>query len=148
MVSHVHIRTHMYTRTRVHMHTRAHTHAHKHTSTHTRTRTHIHTCTHAEACTRTHRNIQKYLKQPIPSNIDTKEHQIFSKLIKENCLLAPILLNNFNNNIVSQTFPDKLKLADVIPLHKKDDRTLKTNYRPVNLLSTIPKFMKDFCSHS
>ena len=63
-----------------------------------------------------------------------------AKLIKENChLLAPILLNNFNNNIVSHTFPDKLKLADVIPSQKKDDRTLKTNYRPVSLFSTISK---------
>ena len=53
--------------------------------------------------------------------------------------MAPILLNNFNNNIVRQTFPDKLKLAGVIPSHKKDNRTLKTNYRPVSLLSTISK---------
>ncbi len=31
-------------------------------------------------------------------------------------------------------FPDKLKLAKIIPLHKKDEETLFTNYRPISLL--------------
>ncbi len=36
-------------------------------------------------------------------------------------------------------FPDKLKIAKVIPLFKKDDENLFTNYRPISLLPTITK---------
>ncbi len=36
-------------------------------------------------------------------------------------------------------FPDKLKIAKVIPLFKKDDENLYTNYRPISLLPTTSK---------
>ena len=35
--------------------------------------------------------------------------------------------------------PSAWKLANVLPLFKKDDRQLKTNYRPVSLLSSLSK---------
>ena len=31
-------------------------------------------------------------------------------------------------------FPNKLKLADITPSHKKDSRPDKTNYRPISIL--------------
>ncbi len=31
-------------------------------------------------------------------------------------------------------FPDQLKLAKVVPIDKKDDETLFTNYKPISLL--------------
>ena len=37
------------------------------------------------------------------------------------------------------TFPDKLKLAKVIPIFKKDDDMLFNNYRPISILPTISK---------
>ena len=37
------------------------------------------------------------------------------------------------------TFPGKLKLADVSPLHKKGVRMDKSNYRPVSILLAISK---------
>ena len=36
-------------------------------------------------------------------------------------------------------FPFQWKLANFIPLFKKDDRRLKNNYRPVSLLSSLSK---------
>ena len=36
-------------------------------------------------------------------------------------------------------FPDTLKTSDIIPCHKKDDTSNKTNYRPISLLPTISK---------
>ena len=40
-----------------------------------------------------------------------------------------------NTSILTGTFPTKWKEAKVKPLHKKEDRTLTKNYRPVSLLS-------------
>ena len=38
-------------------------------------------------------------------------------------------------------FPDSLKLANITPVHEKDETTDKENYRPV---SVIPLFSKIF----
>ncbi len=36
-------------------------------------------------------------------------------------------------------FPDKLKIAKISPIHKREDDTLFTNYRPISLLPAISK---------
>ena len=36
-------------------------------------------------------------------------------------------------------FPDKLKLADITPIFKKDDRTDMNKYRPVSVLPAVSK---------
>ena len=44
----------------------------------------------------------------------------------------------WNNEIlIKMKFPSKLKLADIIPLHKKLEKVYKKNYRPVSILSTL-----------
>ena len=51
-----------------------------------------------------------------------------------------MLTDRIKNSLLKGSFPDGLKLADITPAHKKDERTLKENYRPVSvllLLSTI-----------
>jgi len=49
----------------------------------------------------------------------------------------------FNSNVIfSSYFPDELKLADVVPVHKKDDTTLKSNYRPISLLPSVSKLFE------
>jgi hypothetical protein len=40
-----------------------------------------------------------------------------------------------NTTIAEGVFPDKWKVAKVTPLHKKEDKMLAKNYRPVSLLS-------------
>ena len=47
-----------------------------------------------------------------------------------------------NNSITTATFPDMLKMAEVIPIHKKNDVMDKHNYRPVSVLPTISKIFE------
>ena len=53
--------------------------------------------------------------------------------------LALIINQSFNTGI----FPDKLKLAKVLPLFKKDDKTILDNYRPISLLPCISEIFKN-----
>ena len=46
-----------------------------------------------------------------------------------------------NQCLITGIFPDNLKLAKVIPLHKKDDKMIMTNYRPISLLPSIFKII-------
>ena len=35
------------------------------------------------------------------------------------------------------TFPDGLKIADIVPVFKKEDQNDKTNHRPISLFPVI-----------
>ena len=60
------------------------------------------------------------------------------KIIKENVdIISYFLYHNFNNSLSCATFPTSMKYADVIPIHKKDDKTDKENYRPINILPNL-----------
>ena len=49
------------------------------------------------------------------------------------------LTDCFNEALNSNSFPDELKMADIIPIHKKGPTTDKCNYRPISLLPTLSK---------
>ena len=51
-------------------------------------------------------------------------------------MVAPIT-QLINLSISTCTFRDKLKIAQVVPIHKKNSTLLKGNYRPVSILPTI-----------
>ena len=62
------------------------------------------------------------------------------KIIKENVdIISYFLYHNFNNSLSCATFPTSMKYADVIPIHKKDDKTDKENYRPISILPNLSK---------
>ena len=42
------------------------------------------------------------------------------------------------------TFPDELKIADIVPVFKKEDQDDKTNYRTMSLLPLISKIFENF----
>ena len=65
----------------------------------------------------------------IPTKITKKNSDIFSNFICE----------SINNSIKSSIFPSCLKHADVTPLHKKCNKSLKENYRPVSILPILSK---------
>ena len=44
--------------------------------------------------------------------------------------------------ISSSTWPTEWKLSHVTPVFKKDDATSVSNYRPISVLSTIPKILE------
>ena len=51
-----------------------------------------------------------------------------------------------NNSLVCGIFPDALKRASVIPIHKSGPETVKTNYRPISILPLVSKiFEKCVC---
>ena len=56
--------------------------------------------------------------------------------------LATPLVILFNHSIQSGTFPELLKLAIIIPIHKGDSKTAPANYRPVSLTSHIAKTLE------
>ncbi len=47
-----------------------------------------------------------------------------------------------NLSLHSRIFHDQWKLANVIPIFKKDDRQSKLNYRPVSLLDSLSKIVE------
>ena len=68
---------------------------------------------------------------------------ISGKIMK---LCAPViaypLSEIFNNCLNLGYFPDSLKIAKVIPLHKANDPTLASNYRPISLLNCFGKLFE------
>ena len=63
-------------------------------------------------------------------------------LKKLNSLISPILSILFNQSFQAGVYPDYLKIAQVIPLHKGGDKTLQGNYRPISLLSNVNKIFE------
>ena len=47
-----------------------------------------------------------------------------------------------NTSIRSGIVPQKLKIAKVIPVYKKDERSDPSNYRPISLLSILDKILE------
>lgn len=45
----------------------------------------------------------------------------------------------FNQSISTGTFPEKFKLAKIIPIHKTGSKTDLSNYRPISILSNFSK---------
>lgn len=66
-----------------------------------------------------------------------------TKLIKtvKDALIKPITII-INQMINTGIFPDKLKIAKITPIFKKEDKTLFTNYRPISLLPAISKIFE------
>ena len=82
------------------------------------------------------------------NNLPTKNcgfDGISTKLLK---VIEPVILKSLtlliNQVLYSGVFPDKLKIAKVIPIFKKDDPSLFENYRPIALLPTISKVLEFF----
>jgi hypothetical protein len=66
-----------------------------------------------------------------------------TKIIKENSnsLIIPIRYI-INLSIHQGLFPDKLKIAKIIPIYKSGPKNELTNYRPISLLATLSKIIE------
>jgi hypothetical protein len=71
------------------------------------------------------------------------KHDIPMKLIKSvNELISPLLHKIFNMCIEKGIYPELLKSARVIPIHKSGDCRLMKNYRPISTLLNINKIFE------
>ena len=47
-----------------------------------------------------------------------------------------------NQSLTTGIFPERLKIAKVIPIYKKDDVKMIENYRPMSILPAISKILE------
>ena len=70
-------------------------------------------------------------------------YSIPSRILKSiEDIVAEPLANIINLSLEEGVFPDRLKIAEVIPVHKKDSRLDYENYRPISLLSNLEKILR------
>ena len=58
-----------------------------------------------------------------------------------NEIVAPLVML-INQSMSQGQFPTMMKLAEVVPLFKSNDRSIETNYRPMSLLTTMSKILE------
>lgn len=61
-------------------------------------------------------------------------------------IIAPVLTNIYNNCIIKGYFPKILKIAEIIPIHKKGSKDICSNYRPISILNPFAKLFEK-CLH-
>ena len=65
---------------------------------------------------------------------------ISTRLLK---FLSPAITQIINQSLLTGIFPEKLKVAKVIPLYKKGDPIIMGKYRPISLLPAISKLFEE-----
>ena len=86
-------------------------------------------------------NVMKVIKSLKNKMCSTEDFAPF--IIKENAhLLSQPITFLFNQSVTSGKFPKSLKLARIIPLHKKGPKTDINNYRPISLLNIFSKIFE------
>ena len=63
------------------------------------------------------------------------------KFVK-NIIHTIVKIHIFNSSLVSGVFPDKMKIAKIIPLFKSGIKTEFNNYRPISLLPQLSKILE------
>ena len=73
----------------------------------------------------------------------SQKTDIPTRIIKENIdIFSDFLCTSMNSAIKSSSFLSSLKLADVTPVHKKERKDMKENFRSVSILTTLSKFFE------
>ena len=85
------------------------------------------------------KNVISTLKSKLSNGADNIPLKII-KFIPENVL--NLLAWIFNLSLQLGKFPEKFKIAKIIPIHKKGDPKDVNNYRPISLLSSFSKILE------
>jgi len=83
--------------------------------------------------------VARCFKNKLTAGIDEIPDHVVKQCIE---LLKVPLTNIYNTSLESGIFPDKLKIAKVIPVHKKGDTRDICNYRPIALLPVFSKLLE------
>ena len=79
------------------------------------------------------------LKNKQSSGYDNLSNILLKQLCPEICAPLSII---FNKSLSEGIFPEKMKLAEVIPVYKSKDIYSCTNYRPISLLPVVSKVLE------
>ena len=83
------------------------------------------------------------LIRSLPNKTSSGHDEITNILLKKlACNLSTPLSLIFNKSLKEGSFPNTMKLADVVPLYKSKEKYLTTNYRPISLLLTTSKLLE------
>ena len=83
------------------------------------------------------KDVENVIKN-VPSN-KASGGDIPIQILKQSGFTYQILTDCINDAINKGVFPDSLKIANITPVHKKDEPTDKKNYRPVSVLPLLSK---------
>ena len=90
----------------------------------------------------------KKIVSTLPSKASSGHDNLSNILLKEIIdPLAHILMEIFNKSMAVGEFPNKMKLAEVVPLYKSKEHCLENNYRPISLLTMISKILEKIMYH-
>ena len=79
----------------------------------------------------------------LPSKRSSGHDNISNILLKDIVAsIVDVLCVIFNRSLELGEFPSTMKLAEVVPLYKGKEHYLKTNYRPILLLTMISKVLE------
>ena len=94
------------------------------------------------------RGIEELLKELKPNKAQGPDN-IPARILKEMASrIAHILTIIFQKSINSGTPPSDWLKAHIVPIHKKNDRTITSNYRPIFLTSIPYKLLEHIISTS
>ena len=94
------------------------------------------------------KGVEKLLNELKPNKAQGPDN-IPARILKEMAsTIAPILTIIFQKSINSGTPPSDWLKAHIVPIHKKNDRTIASNYRPISLTSIPCKILGHIISTS
>ena len=84
-------------------------------------------------------SITKNMKPKSSCGIDGLSTKLLKFITIE--IIKPLTLI-INQCLTTGIFPDKLKIAKIVPIHKKEEKDILNNYRPISLLPSVSKVIE------
>ena len=75
-------------------------------------------------------------------DLNCKKPPTLNTIPAKNLINSKYIFKFDKESVRSCEFPNTMKVAEITPSHKKDDRTKKDNYRPVSILPSVSKIFE------